>query len=37
MTDNPRYALYQSDYTVLNASQAAAAPDMVATIAGPVL
>ena len=34
MTDNPRYALYQSDYTVLNASQAAAAPDMVATIAG---
>ncbi|MCI8589105.1 MAG: diaminopimelate decarboxylase [Clostridiales bacterium] len=34
MTDNPRYALYQSDYTVLNATRAADAPDMVATIAG---
>ena len=34
MPDNPRYALYQSDYTVLNASRAADAPDMVATIAG---
>jgi len=34
MTDNPRYALYQSDYTVLNATKAGEAPDMVATIAG---
>lgn len=34
MTDNPRYALYQSDYTVLNATRAAEEPDMVATIAG---
>ena len=34
MTDNPRYALYGSDYTVLNASDANAEPDMIATIAG---
>ncbi len=34
MPDNPRYALYQSDYTVLNASKANAPLDMVATIAG---
>lgn len=34
MTDNPRYALYESDYTVYNASKAAAEPDYVATVAG---
>lgn len=34
MPDNPRYALYGSDYTVLNASKANAPLDMVATIAG---
>ena len=34
MPDNPRYALYQSDYTVLNASRANAEPDLIATIAG---
>ncbi len=34
MTDNPRYALYQSKYTVLNASRAAEEPDFVATIGG---
>ncbi len=34
MPDNPRYALYQSDYTVLNASRASARPDLTATIAG---
>ena len=34
MTDNPRYALYRSAYTVLNASRAAAPADFVCTIAG---
>ncbi|MBR2043270.1 MAG: diaminopimelate decarboxylase [Clostridia bacterium] len=34
MTDNPRYALYESEYTVYNASNAGAEPDYVATIAG---
>lgn len=34
MPDNPRYALYQSDYTVLNASRADAPADLVATVAG---
>ena len=34
MPDNPRYALYGSAYTVVNASRADAAPDLVATIAG---
>ncbi len=34
MPDNPRYALYQSLYTVINASNASETPDMTATIAG---
>jgi diaminopimelate decarboxylase len=34
MPDNPRYALYQSAYTVVNASRADADPDFTATIAG---
>ncbi len=34
MPDNPRYALYGSAYTVVNASRAASAPDLVATVAG---
>ena len=34
MTDNPRYALYQSAYTVLNASHADRKADFTATIAG---
>lgn len=34
MTDNPRYALYESEYTVYNATNAAADADYVATIAG---
>ncbi len=34
MTDNPRYALYESEYTVYNATNAAAAADYTATIAG---
>ena len=34
MTDNPRYALYGSEYTVLNASKADKSPDFVCTIAG---
>lgn len=34
MTDNPRYALYESEYTVYNASNAAAEPDYLATVAG---
>ncbi len=34
MTDNPRYALYKSAYTVLNASQANAPADFECTIAG---
>ena len=34
MTDNPRYALYGSAYTVINASRASAECDLTATIAG---
>ncbi len=34
MTDNPRYALYSSKYTVLNASKADKKADFVCTIAG---
>ena len=34
MTDNPRYALYKSDYTVLNASRASEDADFECTIAG---
>ena len=34
MTDNPRYALYKSSYTVLNASRMTAAADYPCTIAG---
>ena len=34
MTDNPRYALYESEYTVYNASKANLEPDYIATIAG---
>ncbi len=34
MTDNIRYALYQSDYTVVNASKANQKPEMTVTIAG---
>lgn len=34
MTDNPRYALYEAEYTVYNASKANETPDYVATIAG---
>ncbi len=34
MTDNPRYALYKSEYTVLNASRADAPADFLCTIAG---
>ncbi len=34
MTDNIRYALYQSDYTVVNASKADKTPDEVITVAG---
>lgn len=34
MTDNPRYALYKSEYTVLNASRASENPDFECTIAG---
>ncbi len=34
MTDNPRYALYKSAYTVLNASHAEAPADFACTIAG---
>ncbi len=34
MTDNPRYALYGSEYTVLNASKANKEADFVCTIAG---
>ena len=34
MTDNPRYALYKSQYTVLNASKAADSADYECTIAG---
>ncbi len=34
MTDNPRYALYKSDYTVINASRADMPEDFECTIAG---
>ncbi len=34
MTDNIRYALYQSDYTVVNASKADKEPDETVTVAG---
>jgi len=34
MPDNPRYALYESDYTSLIANKAAEKPDFCATIAG---
>lgn len=34
MTDNPRYALYKSAYTVINASRAAEPADFECTIAG---
>lgn len=34
MTDNPRYALYGSEYTVLNASKADKNADFVCTVAG---
>ena len=34
MTDNPRYTLYESEYTVMLASKADAACDYTATIAG---
>jgi len=34
MTDNPRYALYQSDYTVVNASCADQPADFECTVAG---
>ncbi|MEE1144398.1 MAG: diaminopimelate decarboxylase [Acutalibacteraceae bacterium] len=34
MTDNPRYALYKSEYTVVNATKADKECDYVATVAG---
>jgi len=34
MTDNPRYALYEAEYTVINATKADKAPDLKAVIAG---
>ena len=34
MTDNPRYALYEAKYTVINASKADKTPDLKAVIAG---
>lgn len=34
MTDNPRYTLYNADYTVLNASRADQPADYTATLAG---
>lgn len=34
MTDNPRYTLYESEYTIYNASRAAEEPDFVASVAG---
>ena len=34
MTDNPRFALYESEYTVLNASRADAPADFECTVAG---
>ena len=34
MTDNPRFALYKSEYTVLNASRASEPADYEVTVAG---
>ena len=34
MADNPRYALYESPYTVINASRAGETPDFIATVCG---
>lgn len=34
MPDNPRYALYQSPYTVMTANRAAGLPNFVCTVAG---
>lgn len=34
MPDNPRYALYQARYTILNAARAAEEPDFECTVAG---
>ena len=34
MTDNPRYALYGSEYTILNASKADLPADFICTVAG---
>lgn len=34
MTDNPRYALYESKYTIINADRAGESADFSATIAG---
>lgn len=34
MADNPRYALYQSPYTLINAGHANKQPDFVATVGG---
>ncbi|MBQ3053726.1 MAG: diaminopimelate decarboxylase [Clostridia bacterium] len=34
MTDNPRYALYKADYTVLNASKADKTPDFKCSVVG---
>ena len=34
MTDNPRYALYEAEYTVINASNADKPADLKAVIAG---
>jgi diaminopimelate decarboxylase len=34
MTDNPRFALYKSDYTVVNASKADGEADFMCTVAG---
>ena len=34
MTDNPRYALYQSAYTILNADRASDPADFLCTVAG---
>lgn len=37
MTDNPRYALYQAAYTVVNAGKADEPADAVVTLARPML
>ena len=34
MTDNPRYALYQSDYDIIIANKADRPKDFIATVAG---